>query len=59
MPTDSSRIEIPKTLQERMLKFFLKTEAQRRVAKNEEETCQSEKPQNPIEISNDRSSGSD
>ncbi len=51
-------LEIPKTLQERMLKFFLKTEAQRNNAEKDKEPPESDEPQIPIDI-NDGSSGSD
>ena len=51
-------LEIPKTLQERMLKFFLKAKAQRNNADKGKEPPESDEPQNPIEI-NDRSSGSE
>lgn len=53
MSDDSKRIELPKTLQERMLKFFLKAEAQRRHAETKIESGKSERPQNPINT-NDR-----
>ena len=54
MSDDSKRIEIPKKLQERMLKFFLKAEAQRRHTESEIENEKSERPQNPINISDRR-----
>jgi hypothetical protein len=54
MPEAEKRIVIPKTLQERMLGFFLKAEAQRKTAKSDEEINPPAKPQNPVE-NDDRS----
>jgi len=54
MPDDSKRIELPKTLQERMLKFFLK--AQRKAMETEIERKKDKPPQNPVN-QDDGSSG--
>ncbi len=56
MPNAEKRIEIPKTLQERMIKFFLKAAAQRNNADKDKECSKSDEPQNPIDI-NDGSNG--
>lgn len=56
MPNEDKRIEIPETLQKRMLKFFLKAEAQRNNADKGKERPEPDEPQNPINT-NDRSSG--
>lgn len=55
MSDDSKRIELPKTLQERMLKFFLKAEAKRGAFESNIDREALKKPQNPI-IKDDRSS---
>lgn len=52
MSDDSKRIELPKTLQERMLKFFLKAQCKTMEADLEK----NEPPQNPIN-KDDGSSG--
>ena len=54
MPDDSKRIELPKTLQERMLKFFLKAQCKTMEADLDGE--KDEPPQNSIN-KDDRSSG--
>lgn len=54
MSDDSKRIELPKTLQERMLKFFLK--AQRNAMETEIDREKEEPPQNPVN-QDDGSSG--
>lgn len=54
MSDDSKRIELPKTLQERMLKFFLK--AQRKAMETDIDREKAEPPQNPIN-KDDGSSG--
>lgn len=58
MPNAEKRIELPKTLQERMLKFFLKAEAMRDNAEKAKEPPEFDEPQNPINI-NDGSSGNE
>ncbi|WP_156989503.1 hypothetical protein [Caproicibacter fermentans] len=54
MSDDSKRIVLPKTLQERMLKFFLKAQCKAMEADLDGE--KDEPPQNPIN-KDDRSSG--
>lgn len=49
MPEAQKGIVIPKTLQERMLKFFLKAEAGRKSSNSNEENRPFTKPQNPVE----------
>lgn len=55
MPNAEKRIEIPKTLQERMLKFFLKAEAMRDSTEKDKEPPEFDEPKIPINI-NDGSS---
>lgn len=56
MSDDSKRIELPKTLQERMLKFFLKAETQRGAFESNIDREALTKSQNSIK-KDDRSSG--